>query len=321
MLNCYRFIPGQQTRISHDVQSVREGVADGSLYWVDLEDPTESEEEILWEIFDFHPLAIEDCIQEHQYPKVDDYGKYLFITIHAVDFSKSNGNFETAELDIFLAEKYIVTYHSRPLQSVTQMQVRMREGAMLSDASPAFLTYQILDALAKNYLPAIQDFEKRLNRIEEQIIKDPGHSIIDTIFDLKHELMNLKRIIGPQRDVLNRLSRAEFKLVSSAVSIYFRDVYDQISRFADLAESYRDVILLAVDAYMSATSNRLNEVMRTLTLISTIFLPLTFITGLFGMNFTVIPFSEHSYGFYGTVLLTVVAGIGMFLYFKFKKWV
>lgn len=321
MLNCYRFRPGEQPHISHDVQSVRDGLAEGSLYWVDLEAPTETEEEILWEIFDFHPLAIEDCIQEHQYPKVDDYGKYLFITIHAVDFSKSNGNFETTELDIFLSEKYIITYHSRPLQSVTQMQVRMREGAILSDASPAFLTYHILDALAKNYLPAMQDFEKRLNRLEEQIIKEPQNRILDNIFDLKHELLSLKRIIGPQRDVLNRLSRSEFKLVDPAVSIYFRDVYDQISRFADLTESYRDVILLALDAYMSATSNRLNEVMRTLTLISTIFLPLTFITGLFGMNFDVIPWSTHQFGFYGTVLITVIAGFAMYLYFRFKKWV
>jgi len=321
MLNCYRFTDGQQLQMSHDVRSVRDGLADGSLYWVDLEDPTESEEEILWEIFDFHPLAIEDCIQEHQYPKVDDYGKYLFITIHAIDFSKTNGRFQTSELDIFLAEKYIVTYHNRPLQSVTQMQVRMREGAILPDFSPAFLTYQILDALAKNYLPAIQDFEKRLNHIEELIIKKPEHRIIDSIFDLKHQLLTVKRIIGPQRDVLNRLSRAEFKLVSSAMSIYFRDVYDQISRYAELTESYRDVILLALDAYMSATSNRLNEIMRTLTLISTIFLPLTFITGLFGMNFEIIPWSDHQFGFYGTVLVTVAAGISMYFYFKHKKWV
>jgi magnesium transporter len=121
--------------------------------------------------------------------------------------------------------------------------------------------------------------------------------------------------------VLNRLSRSEFKLVSAAVSIYFRDVYDQIARYADLTESYRDVILLALDAYMSATSNRLNEVMRTLTLISTIFLPLTFITGLFGMNFSVIPWSSHPFGFYGTVFVTLIAGIGMYLYFRFKKWV
>jgi len=321
MLNCYRFNQSHQPQISHDVRSVRDGLADGSLYWVDLEDPTEAEEEILWEIFDFHPLAIEDCIQEHQYPKVDDYGKYLFITIHAVDFSKANGNFGTTELDIFLAEKFIVTYHTRPLQSVTQMQVRMREGAMLPDSSPAFLTYQILDALAKHYLPAMQDFEKRLSQIEESIIKNPEHRIIDTIFDLKHELLNLKRIIGPQRDVLHRLSRSEFKLVSTSVAIYFRDVYDQISRYADLAESYRDVILLALDAYMSATSNRLNEIMRTLTLISTIFLPLTFITGLFGMNFEDIPFSAHSWGFYGTVFVTALVGVGMYFYFKLKKWV
>lgn len=321
MLNCYRFAENKQLQISHQVQAVRDGLADGSLYWVDLEDPTETEEETLWEIFDFHPLAIEDCIQEHQYPKVDDYGKYLFIIIHAVDYSKTDGNFETTELDIFLAEKYLVTYHSRALRSVTQMQVRMREGALLPDASPAFLAYHILDALAKNYIPAMQDFEKRLNRIEELIIKKPEHRILDRIFSLKHELLHLKRIIGPQRDVINRFSRAEFKLVNAGVAIYFRDVYDQISRFADMTESYRDVILLALDAYLSAVSNRLNEVMRTLTLISTIFLPLTFITGLFGMNFKYLPWTEHPLGFYITIFMTMVVGIGMFLYFKFKRWV
>ena len=307
--------------MSHEVPIVREALADGSLHWVDLEDPTEAEEEILWEVFDFHPLAIEDCIQEHQYPKIDDYGKYLYITIHAVDFSKTDGNFETTELDLFLSDKYLITYHSKPLRSITQMHLRMREGAVPTDPSPAFLAYQILDALANNYVPAMQDFEKRLSQLEELIVKKPDQHVLDRIFALKHEIISLKRIIGPQRDVLSRLSRSEFKLVSSGVSMYFRDVYDQISRFAEMTESYRDVIMLALDAYMSAMSNRLNEVMRTLTLISTIFLPLTFVTGLFGMNFQFLPGSTHPLGFYATLLITVLIGVGMFLYFRMKRWV
>jgi magnesium transporter len=173
----------------------------------------------------------------------------------------------------------------------------------------------------QNYGPAMEDFEKRINHIEELIVKKPDRRVLDRIFQFKKEVLHLKRILAPQREVINRLGRGEFRLIPSDLAIYFRDVFDLISRYAEMAETHRDVVMMSLDAYLSAVSNRLNEVMRTLTLISTIFLPLTFITGLFGMNFDAIPFSKHPLGFYLTIIGSVLVGIGMYLFFKFKRWV
>jgi magnesium transporter len=321
MLYCYYHTPDGKVALGNDPAAVRRAFVEGTLYWVDLEDPTESEEEILWEIFNFHHLAIEDCIATHQYPKIDDYGDYLYLIVHAVDYSKTDGAFRTTELDIFLTSQFVVTFHYQPMRSTIQRRMNLKEGAIPPDRRPAFLLHQILYNLVQNYAPAMEDFEKRINRIEEIIVKKPDQRVLDRIFKFKKEVLNLKRILGPQRDVIHRFGRGEFRLIPQDLVVYFRDVFDQISRYAELAESHRDVIMMALDAYLSAVSNRLNEIMRTLTLISTIFLPLTFITGLFGMNFDVIPFSKHPLGFYLTIVFSLAVGIAMYLYFRFKRWV
>jgi len=321
MLHCYYFTPDGKLKVANDTDTVRRAFQDGTLYWVDLENPTENEEEILWEVFNFHQLAVEDCIATHQYPKIDDYGDYLYIIVHAVDYNKKDGVFRTTELDIFLTPQFVVTFHYDLLRSTTQQRHRLTEGAIPPDRRPAFLLHQILDALIHNYGPAMEDFEKRISNIEELIIKKPDQRVLDRIFQFKKEVLNLKRIVGPQREVINRLGRGEFRLIPAELRAYYRDIFDEISRYAEMAESHRDVIMMALDAYLSATSNRLNEVMRALTLISTIFLPLTFMTGLWGMNFDVIPIAHHSLGFYIIVAGSVLVGVGMFVFFKFKKWI
>jgi magnesium transporter len=321
MLHCYYFTPDNKMKVANDVTAVRQTFQDGTLYWLDLEDPTESDEELLWEVFNFHHLAIEDCIATHQYPKIDDYGDYLYIIMHAVDYHKTESAFQTTELDIFLTPNFVVTFHYQPLRTTTLQRHRLKEGAIPPDRRSPFLLHQILDNLINNYGPAMEDFEKRISNIEELIIKKPDPRVLDRIFQFKKGVLDLKRILGPQREVISRLSRGEFRLIPIELRAYYRDVYDEISRYAEMAESHRDVIMMALDAYLSATSNRLNEVMRALTLISTIFLPLTFITGLFGMNFQVIPGADHPLGFYLTIVGSVLVGVALYLFFKFKRWV
>jgi magnesium transporter len=321
MLHCYFFTSDGKLKVANSVAGVRQAFQDGTLYWLDIEDPTESEEEVLWEIFNFHHLAIEDCIATHQYPKIDDYGDYLYLIVHAIEYDKTGGAFRTSELDVFLTERFVLTFHYQPMRSMTQRRHRLNEGALAPDRRPAFLLHQILDNLIHNYGPAMDDFEKRISNIEELIIKKPDPRVLDRIFKFKKETLNLKRILGPQREVINRLSRGEFRLIPAELRAYYRDIFDEISRYAEITESHRDVIMMALDAYLSATSNRLNEVMRALTLISTIFLPLTFITGLFGMNFQHIPGAGNWWGFYITIGASVLIGAGLYLFFKFKKWV
>ncbi|MDZ7290470.1 MAG: magnesium/cobalt transporter CorA [candidate division KSB1 bacterium] len=321
MLHCYYHTSDGKVALGNEIATLRQAFQEGTLYWLDLEDPTESEEETLWEIFNFHPLAIEDCIATHQDPKIDDYGDYLYIIVHGVDYSKSDSTFRTTELDIFLTPQFLLTFHYQPLRTMTQWRLRFKEGAVPLDRRPAFLLHQLLDNLVQNYAPAMEAFEKRISNIEEIIIKKPDPRVLDRIFQFKKEALNLKRILGPQRDVINRLGRGEFRLIPAELKAYFRDVYDEISRYAEIAEGQRDTIMMALDAYLSSSSNRLNEIMRALTLISTIFLPLTFITGLFGMNFEVIPYSKHPFGFYMTIIVSVLVAIGMFFYFKFKRYI
>jgi magnesium transporter len=321
MLYCHYFTPDGKIKVVNDAATVRQTFQEKTLYWIDLEDPSESEEEILWEVFNFHHLAVEDCIATHQYPKIDDYGDYLYIIVHAVDYSKTDGAFRTTELDIFLTPQFVLTFHYMPLRTTTHRRHRLHEGDIPSDQRPAFLLHQILDDLVHNYGPALEDFEKRISNIEEEIIANPDPHVLDSIFKFKKEVLNLKRILGPQREAINRLSRGEFRLIPPELRVYYRDIYDEISRYAELAESHRDVIMMALDAYLSATSNRLNEIMRALTLISTIFLPLTFITGLFGMNFQIIPGAAHPWGFYFAIAGSVLIGVGMFVFFKHKKWI
>ncbi len=321
MLYCYFHTPDGGLALAQDTAAVRRSFQDGKLYWVDLEDPTESEEEILWEIFNFHQLAIEDCIATHQYPKIDDYGEYLYLIVHAVDYSKTDSAFRTTELDIFLTPQFVVTFHYEPLRTIAERRLRLKEGALPPDRRPAFLLHQILDILVHYYAPAMESFEKRIGNIEEIIIKKPHPRVLDRIFEFKKEVLNLKRILGPQREVINRLGRGEFRLIPAELRAYYRDVFDEISRYNEMAESYRDLIMMALDAYLSSVSNRLNEIMRALTLISTIFLPLTFITGLFGMNFQHIPGAGSWWGFYLTIGVSALIGAGMYLFFKFKKWV
>ncbi|MDZ7360534.1 MAG: magnesium/cobalt transporter CorA [candidate division KSB1 bacterium] len=321
MLHCYFFTPEDKLKTANSVAGVRQAFQDGTLYWLDIEDPTESEEEVLWEIFNFHHLAIEDCIATHQYPKIDDYGDYLYLIVHAIEYDKTASAFRTSELDVFLTERFLLTFHYKPMRSTTLRRHRLNEGAIAPDRRSAFLLHQILDNLIHNYGPALEDFEKRISNIEELIIKKPEPRVLDRIFKFKKETLNLKRILGPQREVINRLSRGEFRLIPAELRAYYRDIFDEISCYAEIAESHRDVIMMALDAYLSATSNRLNEVMRALTLISTIFLPLTFITGLFGMNFEHIPGAGHRWGFYLTIGASVLIGVGLYLFFKFKKWV
>jgi magnesium transporter len=321
MLYCYFHTPDGGLALAQDTAAVRRSFQDGKLYWVDLEDPTESEEEILWEIFNFHQLAIEDCIATHQYPKIDDYGEYLYLIVHAVDYSKTDSAFRTTELDIFLTPQFVVTFHYEPLRTIAERRLRLKEGALPPDRRPAFLLHQILDILVHYYAPAMESFEKRIGNIEEIIIKKPHPRVLDRIFEFKKEVLNLKRILGPQREVINRLGRGEFRLIPAELRAYYRDVFDEISRYNEMAESYRDLIMMALDAYLSSVSNRLNEIMRALTLISTIFLPLTFITGLFGMNFQHVPGAGNWWGFYLTIGASVLIGAGMYLFFKFKKWV
>lgn len=291
------------------------------LYWWDLDDPNEDETAVLSEFFHFHVLAIQDCVAEIHYPKIDYYESYLYMVIHGVDpdLSREEG-FAPKELDIFLSKTYLVTYHNKKMQSIAQVMERLKKDSPIFDHGVDFVLYCVLDLLINGYLPVFDELEDEQDHMEEMIFKAPKPPLLRRILHTKRTLMLLKRTIFPQREVINHLARSESDIVQPKTQIYFRDVYDMLYRMAEMIESFRDVSTAQVEMYLSAVSNRMNEIMKVLTVAATIFGPLTVLTGIYGMNFKYMPELEWRYGYLMVLGLIVVISGSMIAYFKHKKW-
>ena len=295
----------------------------GGYIWVSLEAVSNEEMlQVLVDVFHFHPLAIEDCQSNgYQVAKVDDFIDYLFIIAHATLNKESSLEIDTSEINIFLGENYIVSVFTDPtMSSVERTWTRSARDFRLSHFGPDFLCHSILDGLVDEYLPLIDKMESEVEWLEDSVLEKPTPSTLEKLLTLKHNIMSLRRIISPMREVMNRLSRDEFPQIDSQSRYYFRDIYDHLVRIQDLADTLRDIISGGLDIYLNSTSLRLNEIMKALTIVSTIFLPLSFIAGAFGMNFVRIPGASHPLGFYLTCLGMLLLGAAMAWYFRKRKW-
>jgi len=293
-----------------------------ALHWIDLEDPTVRETTILEDPFHFHPLAIEDCLSEVHHPKVDDYQEYLFAILHGIRFDAPTDQFITRELDIFLGRNYLITHHRGPMRSISS--AREQCGKNLQAAMPRgvdFLIHQILDQMFEHYFPNLDAIEDKIQLVQVEVFESPTRETLERIFTLKRDVMQLRRICTPQREIVHRLSRAEFRVVSPKAGVYFRDIYDNLYRIVDASFAYQDMTQGTLDAYLTAVSNRLNETMKRLTVIGAIFAALTVLTGVYGMNFEHMPELQWRYGYLMVwVLMAVVTG-GLLVFFKKKGWI
>ncbi|MFH1594599.1 MAG: magnesium/cobalt transporter CorA [Candidatus Omnitrophota bacterium] len=289
--------------------------------WVDVQKPTQKDMQFLETHFSFHPLAIEDCMTTIQRPKIDRYDSYLFIVLHAATLAAYKDKATSLELDSFVGENYVVTVHMRPMPSVTSTWERVTRNAGLLSQGAAYLFYLLADALVDNYFPILDKMDKDIQSVEESVFKEPSIEVLNKIFDLKENVLILRRIIGPQRETMNFIARGQYDpMIPSTLSIYFRDVSDLLARISDNLDSYRDLLSSAMDGHMSATSNKLNEIMKVLTIIATIMMPLTVITGIYGMNFRNMPEIEWRYGYFIVLSAMFILGGGMLLLFKKKNW-
>jgi magnesium transporter len=257
------------------------------LIWLDISaEPPERCEPILSDVFAFHPLAIEDALEERHVPRVDDWGNYLYLVLHAIRFdSQAEQPLSTIELDIFLGPNYLVTHHTEPIPSLervwTMRQRNVREGQQRA----AYLLYELVDELISRYMPVVEEIDDAIDAIEDQLFGDPTTATPQEIFAVRRALLRLRRIIGPEREVFNKLGRGDFAVVPADDRVFFRDVYDHLVRLHEISESLRDLAGSALDTYLSVVNNRMNEVMKVLAVITTLFLPLSFLAGFFGMNF------------------------------------
>lgn len=305
-------------------------LADTNLFlWVDLEDATpEESHKILEEVFHFHPLSIEDCIQISPIPKVETYdprdrdlfAPYLFMVIHAVDYSRSHGVFATRELNFFLGKNFLVTSHPVALRSVLQTEERCMRGSAPIGRAPDRVAHALLDALVENYQPALDEFTLEIAELEEEVLRRPDAHVLERILHVKKEVLHLRQIIGPQREVVGRLARGDFKLIRSHLLPYYRNVFDGLTRIADRAQTYGDSLSGLLQIYLNLSSNRTSEVVKVLTIFTVMTTPLMVIGTWYGMNFSRMPELEWVDGYKVAVALTFVTTGLTYIYFKRKRW-
>lgn len=294
------------------------------VIWVDMESPTENDERVLLDIFKFHPLTVEDCHENRHYPKIEEFPGYLYFIVHGVRADTSPDRFNTIELDGFLGPNYVITYHHDSFRSINNVKQLLRTSPVLCRRGSAFLCHQILDQIVDYYSPVLDDFDDRIDRLEQEIftLKQPNNQILAQIMDLKRSVLRLRRISVKQMDVILRMSRGEFpELIPEDMRPFYRDVHDHLTRVVDLAESYRDLISGSLEAYLSVVSNRLNEIMKVLTIFSAIMLPLTFIAGVYGMNFDNMPELRSRYGYFATLAVMLAVAFGMLIFFWRRGWI
>jgi magnesium transporter len=321
VLHYFRFVQGRIEQLG-EFRPEHLTEAEGALHWIDLEDPTVKEAAILENPFHFHPLAIEDCLSEVHHPKVDDYDDYLFFIVHGIRFDAPTDQFITRELDIFLGKNYLVTHHRGPMRSIAA--ARELCGKNLQAAMPRgvdFLIHQILDQMFEHYFPALDAIEDKIQLVQVEVFEKPTRETLERIFALKRDALQLRRICQPQREILHRLSRGEFKGISPKAAIYFRDIYDNLYRIVDASFTYQDLIQGTLDAYLTAVSNRLNETMKRLTVFGAVFAALTVITGVYGMNFDYMPELKWRYGYLMVWALMAAITAGLLVLFKKKEWI
>lgn len=289
--------------------------------WVDLEASSEEETQILSTVFGFHPLVIEDCIAESHLPKLDDFGDYLFLVLHGARRGETAGTFATVELNFFLGKRYLVSYHQQLSRSINRTKDRCLKNSLTMSRGMEFLLHEILDGTVDHYFPILDNFDEVVDELEREVAEDATKETLSRIFSLKRDGMYLRRVTGPQREILNRLSRDSFEVIDTRAAIYFRDVYDHLVRISDLAESYKDLTTGLLEAYLSVVSNRLNEIVKLLTVFTVVMMPLTVITGIYGMNFENIPELGWSFGYYGVLGVMVVVIAVMLGFFRRKGWI
>jgi magnesium transporter len=310
-------------RTNIEYEELKHSVKDHNCtVWVDFEGASNEENKALTEVFNFHPLAVEDCLNTSEQPKLDNYDDYLFLVLHAVNFARKHDEaLTTLELNLFVGKNYIVTHHRKPIRSInSNRELCSRDPNAFLGKGTDFLLHKIVDAVVDNYLPTIAMIEHEIDSIEDDIFDNCTQQILNRILMLKKDATYLRKIISQQRNIVYRLANTEFPVIGKDCQIYFSDIYDQLNKFVDQVESYRDLLGGIVDLYLSMSSVKMNEIVKTLTIVMTILMPMTLITGVFGMNFDYMPPIHSPYGYFITIGAMVLIGVFLWFYMKRKRW-
>lgn len=287
--------------------------------WADFATPTEEETLLLDHYFHFHPLAIEDCMHILQRPKLDYYENVQFFVLHALN----DRTLEAEEIDLFLSEKFLVSYHHQEKTEMNEAweqvksEIHSRKGW---SGGPMAAGYRVMDKLVDKYFPSLYSIEDELADLESRGSSQSVEELMRQVFDVRGRLLKLRRTIVPMRDLMYRIVNSQHVQSNGEERIYFGDIYDHLLKLTDMIEVDREMTADLRDSYISLNSNRMNSIMKTLTVITTVFMPLTLIAGIYGMNFRVMPELDWNYGYFGVLLLMLGLGIGMFRWFRRSGW-
>ena len=316
-----RILDGDRMTVSTDGAEAFAAIEAKKTVWIDLERQTDEADKLLTDL-GIHPLTVEDIWGPRSHPKLDDYPNYLYVIVHGVGAAKRD-KLDLVEIDVVIGQNWLLT-HDRDGLVTDDIGTELDHSTRLLQKGPAWLAHAILDRAVDRYLPVIDQLDSELDKLENDVIERAGtprgRGVLERILGFKRMLQIMRRMSIHQREILLRLSRGEYEEIPKDALPFYRDVYDHFLRIGDIAEGYRDLVTSALDAYLSVQSNRMNEVMKTLTLMSTVMLPLTFIAGLYGMNFDNMPELHWLFGYpFALVLMAGVAG-GIILWFRHRGW-
>jgi magnesium transporter len=290
--------------------------------WVDLDRPTPEEARVLTDVFHFHDLAVEDALSESHHPKIESYGNFLYLILHGIDFHASEHCFRTKDIDFFLGARYLVTVHPGVSRSIGKIaEVCSRNDRILGEG-PGVLLHRIVDTMVDNYRPEVDKLQERLDTLEEEVFAQPNTQLARRILDFKKDVASLRQVVMPQRDAIGRLARREFPLIDEQLAYRFRDVHDHLVRLSDEAMFFQDRITGILDAHLSAVSNQLNQVMKVLTVFTTLAMPLAVLTGVYGMNVPLphFPGGEQAQFWWVLAIMFGISGL-MLAFFRRKDWI
>jgi magnesium transporter len=321
MIRSFIFNQGKLAGQDLDLEGLRLVLFDKGLHvWVDLENASDEEAKLVLEdVFGFHPLAIEDCLTVSERPKVDEYENHLFVVIHAVDYTRGAEEFRTTELNIFMGKDFVVTFHREPLRSVAATIERVMKNAPAVARAPDRLTHTILDLLVENYRPVIEELSAEVGELEDRVLQSRAGTVLADVVKVKGEVQALRRIIAPQREVIARFARGEFRFVRAHLLPYYRDLLDQLVRINDQAEAYRDSLTNLLLVQLNLEQAQTNEVIKVLTLVTVITLPAIMIASWYGMNL-VMPEFDWPWAYPAVIGFTLFTTLVVMSYFKWRRW-
>jgi magnesium transporter len=288
-----------------------------TFLWLDLQNPQAQDIELLRQEFKFHPLAIEDATRHHERPKLEAYDNHYFMVFYALSYST---RLSSQAIGLFIGANYIVSVHAGEITTIDETIRRWQANAAEFGQDGGALLYALLDAIVDDYFPLIDQLAERVEDIEEQIFERFSEDALQSVFNLKRDLLGVRRVVAPERDVLNVLIRREVPIFERNTILYLQDVYDHIVRITDSIDTYRDLLSSALDAFLSIQSNRLNQVVKVLTITSIVLMTDALIAGIYGMNFEFMPELHWPYGYPFALGLMATLSVGLVMFFRWRKW-